>query len=57
MRLIQAVSESTTSTRGPLNKQAGLHRDGTRWGLPDVQVEERRRVFWEAHTTDVFQVS
>lgn len=36
--------------------EMGLHRDGSRWNLPDDVVDERRRVFWEAHTADVFQV-
>ncbi|KAM0750597.1 hypothetical protein T439DRAFT_380485 [Meredithblackwellia eburnea MCA 4105] len=31
----------------------GLHRDGERWNLPPEAVEERRYVFWEAHSTDV----
>jgi hypothetical protein len=35
----------------------GLHRDGGKWNLPDEVVEERRRVFWEAHAAEVFQVS
>ena len=42
MRLVQAM---------------GMHRDGSRWNLPPEVVEERRMVFWEAHTMDVFQVS
>lgn len=28
--------------------QIGLHRDGSQWGLEPSEVEERRRVFWEA---------
>ncbi|KAM0746216.1 hypothetical protein T439DRAFT_140567 [Meredithblackwellia eburnea MCA 4105] len=31
----------------------GLHRDGERWHLPPEAVEERRRLFWECHSTDV----
>ncbi|KAI5480145.1 hypothetical protein MNV49_001805 [Pseudohyphozyma bogoriensis] len=31
----------------------GLHRDGEKWNLPTATVEERRRVFWECHATDV----
>ncbi|WWC60056.1 uncharacterized protein I303_102619 [Kwoniella dejecticola CBS 10117] len=31
----------------------GLHRDGARWNLPDHAVEERRRVFWECHSTEI----
>ncbi|GFZ52287.1 hypothetical protein JCM24511_10060 [Saitozyma sp. JCM 24511] len=42
MRIIQAM---------------GLHRDGARWNLPPNVVEERRRVFWESHSADIFQVS
>lgn len=34
----------------------GLHRDGGKWNLPDEVVEDRRRVFWEAHAAEVFQV-
>ncbi|KAL7422804.1 hypothetical protein Q5752_002100 [Cryptotrichosporon argae] len=35
----------------------GLHRDGERWKLPPDVVEERRQVFWEVHTIDVFQAN
>ncbi|KAL1410582.1 hypothetical protein Q8F55_004595 [Vanrija albida] len=35
----------------------GLHRDGERWNLPTEVVEERRHVFWECHTIDVFQAN
>ncbi|BEI84665.1 hypothetical protein CcaverHIS002_0500660 [Cutaneotrichosporon cavernicola] len=42
MRLIQAM---------------GLHRDGQRWHLPPDILEERRRVFWECHTADIFQAN
>lgn len=30
----------------------GCHRDGSRWGLPQCELEERRRVFWETHIYD-----
>jgi hypothetical protein len=30
----------------------GCHRDGSRWGLPLRESEERRRVFWETHIYD-----
>lgn len=30
-----------------LTQQLGLHRDGSRWGLPEVDAEPRRRTFWE----------
>ncbi|KAL4893492.1 hypothetical protein BDV59DRAFT_207607 [Aspergillus ambiguus] len=40
MRLIQAM---------------GMHRDGTRWNLPEDVVEERRKVFWECNAADIFQ--
>ncbi|KAL4901553.1 hypothetical protein BDW74DRAFT_187209 [Aspergillus multicolor] len=40
MRLIQAM---------------GMHRDGTRWNLPPDIVEERRKVFWECNSADIFQ--
>ncbi|KAJ6570985.1 fungal-specific transcription factor domain-containing protein [Mycena vulgaris] len=33
----------------------GCHRDGSRWGLPQRELEERRRVFWESHTYDRLQ--
>ncbi|ESK93170.1 hypothetical protein Moror_1106 [Moniliophthora roreri MCA 2997] len=33
----------------------GLHRDGSRWGLPPKELEERRRVFWETYTFDRLQ--
>ncbi|KAK7033905.1 hypothetical protein VNI00_012529 [Paramarasmius palmivorus] len=33
----------------------GLHRDGSRWGLPAKELEERRRVFWETYTFDRLQ--
>ncbi|KAJ7874212.1 fungal-specific transcription factor domain-containing protein [Mycena olivaceomarginata] len=33
----------------------GCHRDGSRWGLPQRELEERRRVFWETHTYDRLQ--
>jgi hypothetical protein len=34
----------------------GLHRDGGKWNLPDEVVEDRRRVFWECRSAEVFQV-
>jgi hypothetical protein len=33
----------------------GLHRDGERWNLSPQDLDDRRRIFWECHTTDVFQ--
>jgi hypothetical protein len=30
----------------------GCHRDGSRWGLPQRELEERRRLFWETHIYD-----
>ncbi|KAF7316142.1 Zn(2)-C6 fungal-type domain-containing protein [Mycena indigotica] len=33
----------------------GCHRDGSRWGLPGPELEERRRVFWETHMYDRIQ--
>ncbi|KAE8540859.1 hypothetical protein D1P53_002211 [Cryptococcus gattii VGV] len=42
MRIIQAM---------------GLHRDGQRWGLPEHIIEERRRVFWESYSADIFQAN
>ncbi len=33
----------------------GLHRDGERWNLSPQELDDRRRIFWECHTTDVFQ--
>ncbi|KAJ7512876.1 fungal-specific transcription factor domain-containing protein [Mycena galericulata] len=33
----------------------GCHRDGSRWGLPHRELEERRRVFWETHIYDRLQ--
>ncbi|KAK6909911.1 hypothetical protein L486_00437 [Kwoniella mangroviensis CBS 10435] len=42
MRLLQAM---------------GVHRDGARWNLPHEVVEERRRVFWESYSVDVFQAN
>jgi hypothetical protein len=34
----------------------GLHRDGGRWNLDEREVEQRRMVFWELYTTDIFNV-
>ena len=33
----------------------GMHRDGTRWNLPQDIIEERRKVFWECNAADIFQ--
>lgn len=33
----------------------GLHIDGERWNLPDHVIQDRRHVFWECQTIDVFQ--
>lgn len=30
----------------------GCRRDGSRWNLPEPELEERRRVFWETHIYD-----
>lgn len=38
-----------------LVRAMGMHRDGTRWNLPEDVVEERRKVFWECNAADVFQ--
>lgn len=35
----------------------GMHRDGARWGLSEDVVQERRKVFWEAHTTEIMQAN
>ncbi|ODN75930.1 hypothetical protein L202_05915 [Cryptococcus amylolentus CBS 6039] len=35
----------------------GLHRDGAKWDLPEDVVHERRHVFWECHTIEVFQAN
>nr|ODN85910.1 hypothetical protein L203_04409 [Cryptococcus depauperatus CBS 7841] len=35
----------------------GLHRDGARWNLPEDVIQERRQVFWECHTIQVFQAN
>ncbi|KAJ9635687.1 hypothetical protein H2204_005647 [Knufia peltigerae] len=31
----------------------GLHRDGESWNLSEKDLEDRRRTFWEAYSTDV----
>ncbi|WVQ84767.1 hypothetical protein IAT38_006924 [Cryptococcus sp. DSM 104549] len=31
----------------------GLHRDGSKWNLPEEECERRRRVFWESHVVEV----
>lgn len=33
----------------------GMHRDGDCWNLPQDVVEERRKVFWECNSADIFQ--
>lgn len=33
----------------------GMHRDGDCWNLPHDVVEERRKVFWECNSADIFQ--
>ncbi|OCF31477.1 hypothetical protein I316_06879 [Kwoniella heveanensis BCC8398] len=35
----------------------GLHRDGEKWNLPPKVVEERRRIFWESHSAEIFQAN
>ncbi|WVF67474.1 hypothetical protein IAT40_002230 [Kwoniella sp. CBS 6097] len=35
----------------------GLHRDGAKWGLTNKELHDRRRVFWEAHSSEIFMVS
>nr|XP_019009006.1 uncharacterized protein I206_06694 [Kwoniella pini CBS 10737]OCF47787.1 hypothetical protein I206_06694 [Kwoniella pini CBS 10737] len=42
MRIIQAM---------------GLHRDGEKWNLPSDVIEERRRIFWESHSAEIFQAN
>jgi hypothetical protein len=42
MRLIQAM---------------GIHRDGACWNLPRDAREERRRLFWETYSEDIFQAN
>jgi hypothetical protein len=54
MRIAQAVRRDEGSL---LMTQMGLHRDGGKWNLPDEVVEDRRRVFWECRSAEVFQVS
>ncbi|KAH7082385.1 fungal-specific transcription factor domain-containing protein [Paraphoma chrysanthemicola] len=38
-----------------LAQAMGMHRDGSRWNLPQDVIEERRKVFWECNAADVFQ--
>ncbi|KAH7070681.1 hypothetical protein BKA63DRAFT_545166 [Paraphoma chrysanthemicola] len=38
-----------------LAQAMGMHRDGSRWNLPQDVVEERRKVFWECNAADIFQ--
>ncbi|OCF30850.1 hypothetical protein I317_05061 [Kwoniella heveanensis CBS 569] len=40
-----------------LSQAMGLHRDGARWNLSPEVVEERRRVFWESFSVDIFQAN
>lgn len=40
-----------------LNTAMGLHRDGQRWGLDAKVAEERRKLFWECHGTDIMQAN
>ena len=37
--------------------QMGLHRDGHTWNLDEREVDKRRRLFWDIHTSDIFMVS
>ncbi|KAG8221159.1 hypothetical protein J3R82DRAFT_2710 [Butyriboletus roseoflavus] len=37
-----------------LSQTVGLHRDSTRWGLPDKIVERRRVLFWDLFVADVW---
>ncbi|KAK8870138.1 hypothetical protein IAR55_000708 [Kwoniella newhampshirensis] len=38
-----------------MGQAMGLHRDGEKWGLPSELVEERRQVFWQTFSAEVFQ--
>ena len=38
-----------------LAQAMGMHRDGVRWNLPLEVIEERRKVFWECNSGDIFQ--
>ncbi|RSH90304.1 hypothetical protein EHS25_001638 [Saitozyma podzolica] len=40
-----------------LAQAMGLHRDGAQWGLASDVVDDRRRVFWECHSVEVFQAN
>ncbi|OCF32109.1 hypothetical protein I316_06265 [Kwoniella heveanensis BCC8398] len=40
-----------------LTQAMGLHRDGARWNLPESSIEERRRVFWECHATELLSAN
>ncbi|KAN0060499.1 hypothetical protein ACQY0O_007830 [Thecaphora frezii] len=33
----------------------GLHRDAQAWNLPQTELEERRRLFWELYACDAFR--
>ncbi|WRT68193.1 uncharacterized protein IL334_005168 [Kwoniella shivajii] len=35
-----------------LATSAGFHRDGTWWGLPELEVDARRRIWWEILTLE-----
>jgi hypothetical protein len=51
----EAGSEAAWQLMGMLSRSIqsqGFHRDGSRWGLPARQLEERRRVFWETYIYD-----
>ncbi|KAF8553012.1 hypothetical protein OG21DRAFT_1597855 [Imleria badia] len=37
-----------------LSQTIGLHRDSTRWGLPDKIVQRRRILFWDLFVADVW---
>ncbi|CED84351.1 Zn(2)-C6 fungal-type DNA-binding domain [Phaffia rhodozyma] len=40
-----------------LTQAMGMHRDGQKWNLPPETIEERRRLFWETYTVEVFQAN
>lgn len=43
--------------RREIDKQMGLHRDGQNWDLAEQDLEQRRMVFWEIYSTEIFMVS
>ncbi|RTE74499.1 hypothetical protein BHE90_011070 [Fusarium euwallaceae] len=45
----------SNNTVAGLQTLMGMHRDGDRWNLPKDVVEERRKVFWECNSADIFQ--